>query len=98
MPLMPTQVSFETWSTLDFHTRFVRPVKSGDAIRIESKVANRQAPRGDRNYFCFFRRQAPRRSHGRVDKASPATRNLADCPFAALQRFRPASEALAPYR
>lgn len=41
MALFTTHEAFETWPTLDFHTRFVRPIKSGDAVRIESKVINK---------------------------------------------------------
>jgi uncharacterized protein (TIGR00369 family) len=41
MALMTTHDAFETWPTLDFHTRFVRPMKAGDVVRIESKVVNK---------------------------------------------------------
>ena len=41
MALFTTHEAFEAWSTLDFHTRFVRPIKSDDAVRIESKVVNK---------------------------------------------------------
>ena len=41
MALMTTHDAFETWPTLDFHTRFVRPIRAGDAVRVESTVVNK---------------------------------------------------------
>ncbi len=39
--LFTTYEAFETWPTLDFHIRFVRPIKVGDAVRVESNVLNK---------------------------------------------------------
>jgi acyl-coenzyme A thioesterase PaaI-like protein len=41
LALMSTQTAFETWVTLDLHTRFARPIKAGTAIRIETVVLNK---------------------------------------------------------
>ena len=41
MAIMTTHDAFETWPTLDFHVRFVRPIKVAEAVRIESKVVNK---------------------------------------------------------
>jgi len=41
MAIFSTLEAFETWPTLDFHIRFVRPIRVGDAVRIESKVVNK---------------------------------------------------------
>jgi len=39
--LLTTHEAFETWPTLDFHMRFVRPIKAGEAVRVESQVINK---------------------------------------------------------
>jgi uncharacterized protein (TIGR00369 family) len=31
----------EVWPTLDLHIRFIRPISTGDVVRVESKVVNR---------------------------------------------------------
>jgi uncharacterized protein (TIGR00369 family) len=41
MAIFTTLDAFETWPTLDFHIRFVRPIRAGDAVRIESRVVNK---------------------------------------------------------
>jgi uncharacterized protein (TIGR00369 family) len=41
MAIFSTLDAFETWPTLDFHIRFVRPIRQGEAVRIESKVVNK---------------------------------------------------------
>ena len=41
MAMFTTLDHFETWPTLDFHIRFVRPIKVDEAVRIESKVVNK---------------------------------------------------------
>jgi uncharacterized protein (TIGR00369 family) len=41
MAIFTTLEAPETWPTLDFHFRFVRPIKVGDVVRIESKVLNK---------------------------------------------------------
>jgi uncharacterized protein (TIGR00369 family) len=41
LALMSTQTEFETWVTLDLHTRFARPIKAGTAIRVETVVLNK---------------------------------------------------------
>jgi len=39
--MFTTLDAYETWPTLDFHIRFLRPIRAGDVIRIESKVVNK---------------------------------------------------------
>ena len=39
--IFTTLEAFETWPTLDFHVRFIRPIKVGEAVRVESKVVNK---------------------------------------------------------
>jgi uncharacterized protein (TIGR00369 family) len=36
----------EAYSTIDFHTRFLRPIKSDSLIRVESRVTNRSRRTG----------------------------------------------------
>jgi uncharacterized protein (TIGR00369 family) len=33
--------AYEVWPTLDFHIRFIRPIRFDDVVRVESNVVNR---------------------------------------------------------
>jgi acyl-coenzyme A thioesterase PaaI-like protein len=33
--------AYEVWPTLDFHIRFIRPIRVDDVVRVESNVVNR---------------------------------------------------------
>jgi acyl-coenzyme A thioesterase PaaI-like protein len=39
--MLTTQDQFENWATLDFHIRFMRLVRVGEVVRIESTVVNK---------------------------------------------------------
>ena len=41
LAIATTQETIEPWVTLDLHIRFVRPIKGGETIEIESRVLNR---------------------------------------------------------
>ena len=41
MALFTTLDAFETWATLDFHTRFVRLIRAADIVSVESKVMSK---------------------------------------------------------
>jgi uncharacterized protein (TIGR00369 family) len=41
LAIATTQDAVEPWVTLDLHMRFVRPLKAGEPIEIESRVLNR---------------------------------------------------------
>jgi acyl-coenzyme A thioesterase PaaI-like protein len=40
--MLTTQDQFENWATLDFHIRFMRLVRVGEVVRIESTVVKEQ--------------------------------------------------------
>ncbi len=39
--IFSTLDAFEIWPTLDFHIRFIRPVRMGEIVRVESRVVSR---------------------------------------------------------
>ncbi len=41
LALLTTQEMIEPWVTIDLHIRFVRPIKAGETVRIESRVVSR---------------------------------------------------------
>jgi uncharacterized protein (TIGR00369 family) len=41
LAMLTTLDAYETWPTLDFHIRFVRPMRVGESVRVESKVVNK---------------------------------------------------------
>jgi acyl-coenzyme A thioesterase PaaI-like protein len=41
-----TSVEPESYSTTDFHTRFIRPIMAGSTIRLENRVINRSRRTG----------------------------------------------------
>jgi acyl-coenzyme A thioesterase PaaI-like protein len=41
LTIATTLEALEPWVTLDLHIRFVRPIKAGESIEIESRVLNR---------------------------------------------------------
>ena len=41
LALISTQDELEAWVTLDFHTRFVRPIKAGARVEIDTIVLNK---------------------------------------------------------
>lgn len=41
LAIATTQEDIEPWVTIDLHTRFVRPIRSGERVEIEHRVLNR---------------------------------------------------------
>ena len=41
LAITTTLDAFEPWVTVDLHTRFVRPIKAGERVEIESRVLSR---------------------------------------------------------